>query len=126
MNTPAPTETRPPAAAREAPTKEPERPAGPRNANEVDRPPRQSFAPAPEYPHSAHSRGIEGSVELRLLIDERGLVQQVIVEDVKGHPSFGKAAERAVRNWRFQAAQDGGRAVAVWARKTIDFEMDAP
>ena len=45
-----------------------------------------------EYPPDAEAAGIEGSVELAIIIDEHGEVQQAEVKDPGPHPGFAAAA----------------------------------
>lgn len=92
-------------------------------AEEVTDPPsvlRQQF---PRYPPSAAARGVEGFVVVRLLIDRSGRVRRARVVRADPPGVFEEAALAALRAWRFRPARDEGRAVAVWARQTLRFEL---
>lgn len=66
---------------------------------------------APSYPEELRRRGIGGQVDLRVIIDEKGVVQGV--EVVKpAHPYFNYLAVRAVRQWRFEPYLFKGKPVA--------------
>jgi len=98
--------------------------ASPHSANSVDEPPRELANISPQYPQAALKRGIEGQVVVRLLIDERGRVEDVQVLRVEGHPSFRKAVLDVVHKWTFRPARHRGRPVKVWGIKRIRFELE--
>ncbi|MBI4570158.1 MAG: TonB family protein [Planctomycetes bacterium] len=89
--------------------------------------PQRILAPAPPYPEDARRRGIEGHVDLRVLVDERGAVREVVVVGVSP-PSAGVSLEAAARaaamRWRFQPGRVGARAVACWFRTGVTFRLD--
>lgn len=98
--------------------------AGPLNEDEVDEPPRPVSVPDPKYPRTAERRRIGGAVTVRVLINERGRVEDAEIVEVAGHPSFEGAVLDAVDRWRFSAARHGGEAVKVWGVLTINFQPD--
>jgi TonB family protein len=55
----------------------------------------------PEYPQSAQVRGIEGWVDLTLLVAPTGDVLEARVENRNGSRSFERAALSAVRQWKY-------------------------
>jgi TonB family protein len=55
----------------------------------------------PEYPQSARDRGIEGWVDLTLLVAPTGDVLEARVENRTGSRSFERAALSAVRKWKY-------------------------
>jgi len=61
---------------------------------------------------------------VRLLIDERGRVEDVQVLRVEGHPSFREAVLDVVHKWTFRPARHRGRPVKVWGIKRIRFELE--
>ena len=77
----------------------------------------------PVYPAIAQAAGIEGTVRLNVLIDEKGRVRDVVV--IKGVPNTGldEAAMRAIRDTRFKPAQQRDRPVAVWIEIPINFRL---
>lgn len=77
----------------------------------------------PDYPAEAIARGIEGTVVLRLTIDEQGRVIEVEVARSSGHAILDEAAVAAVRSWRGRPARRGGRAVRVRQLLPIRFRL---
>jgi protein TonB len=76
----------------------------------------------PRYPRLARELGKEGTVLLRLTIDEGGSLTHV--EVLKGAGSgFDEEALRAVRESRFSPARMNGRTVASRARLPIRFVL---
>ena len=81
-------------------------------------------APAPAYPRTAVLAHMQGTVTLRVLVDESGKPLEVIVESSSGHAVLDKAArEQVLAKWRFQPATAGGRPVQAWARIPISFDL---
>lgn len=81
-------------------------------------------ASPPPYPRDAARLGHEGTVTLRVLVDESGAILQVGVAQSSGHRSLDQAALRHVkREWRFRPAVVGGRAVRAWAIVPIAFSL---
>ena len=81
-----------------------------------------AFVPA-EYPPDAEAAGIEGSVELAIVIDEHGEVQQAVVIDPGPHPGFAPAALHAVQQFRFRPAEIDGAPAAVEITYRYDFVL---
>jgi protein TonB len=76
----------------------------------------------PRYPRLARELGKEGSVLLRLTIDERGSLTHV--EVLRGAGSgFDEEAVRAARESRFSPARMNGRAVACRAQLPVRFVL---
>lgn len=83
-------------------------------------------APAPRYPADALRRGWEGTVWLRVRVDEAGRPVEVEIERSSGHASLDRAARQQVRDrWRFQPAVRDGRPVPAWGRVPIRFSLGA-
>ena len=78
----------------------------------------------PHYPYSARRRGIEGTVVLKVLVTEQGLVEVVQVERSAGHADLDQSAVEAVRRWRFQPARrHGGEPVAMWVLIPVQYKL---
>ncbi len=77
----------------------------------------------PDYPAEAIARGIEGTVVLRLTIDEQGRVIEVEVARSSGHAILDEAAVAAVRSWRGRPARRGGRDVRIRQLLPIRFRL---
>jgi TonB family protein len=71
------------------------------------------------YPSKLIGSGIEGTVRLRLEVDERGCAHDIqVVKSV--HPELDGAAKDAVKTWKFRSAMKDGKAVRVLV------EVDVP
>jgi TonB family protein len=77
----------------------------------------------PIYPPVARQAGIEGTVSMRILINENGKVTRV--EPLSGESILQQAAMRAVRQWQYRPYILNGRAVPVTAVVSFEFQMHA-
>jgi protein TonB len=77
----------------------------------------------PIYPSAARRDGEEGTVRLRVLVDERGRPGEVQVAQSSGFARLDDAAVDAVRRWRFQAATDGTSSITAWTQVAISFKL---
>jgi TonB family protein len=76
----------------------------------------------PVYPPTAMNLKAETSVTVNALISETGdVLQTTVVGPAKGYLGFDKAAESAVRKWKFRPARKDGVSVRVWKPLTIGF-----
>ena len=75
------------------------------------------------YPEEARKAGIEGSVRLKVTIDEKG---NVIAALVMNGPGYGldEAARDALRRFRFRPATKGGEPVGYTFPYTYTFLLD--
>lgn len=80
--------------------------------NTEETPPDLSQNAPPTYPTHAILRGWEGTVLLRIWIDETGRVTKVEVARTSGHRVLDAAAETAVRQWKAIPANRGSKSVA--------------
>lgn len=76
---------------------------------------------AAAYPSQARQDHIQGTVELRLIIGEDGLVQFLHV--IEGPPILAAAAYDAVRQWQFKPYVENGKAVPVLTTVTVNFGL---
>lgn len=81
--------------------------------------------PPPNYPEADRVRGHEGSVGVRVLVDEFGTVQDLELVEPCAHPGLNREALRAVRHWRFAPAQRGGSPAAGVAEVVVEFRLRA-
>ena len=77
----------------------------------------------PKYPESAKSEGIQGTVQLEVLIDEKGRVRKVRVLKSPGH-DLDKAAIAALSKSTFNPGYMGGKAVPVKIKIPYRFVLD--
>ena len=90
---------------------------------ELDRPPVVTDKPMPEYPASALSMRVEGTVNLRLLVDEHGRVEQVEIESGTKSKQLQRAATRAAENWVYEPGVKDGVPVKVWVPAAVHFKL---
>ena len=77
----------------------------------------------PVYPRDAEKKGFEGTVDLRILVTEKGTVGEVEIAQSSGFPSMDKAAVRAAKRTRFRPAIKDGRRVSMWINYPIQFAL---
>ena len=90
---------------------------------EVDRRPVVTDKPMPEYPPAALSMGLEGTVKMRLLIDERGRVERVEIESGTKSKQLQRAATRAAESWVYEPGVKDGVPVKVWVPAVVNFKL---
>jgi TonB family protein len=78
---------------------------------------------APEYPESAKSEGIQGTVFVKLLVDTTGHVAEAEVLK-SAHPDLDKAAVEAARQWEFEVAEFVDRPVQQYVVIPVKFALD--
>ena len=90
----------------------------------VDDPPKARRQIAAAYPQDAADNGIEGYVQLKLLVNRDGFVEKVVVTRARPKDTFEDAARRAAIRWTFSPAMFEGKPVAVWVRQKMLFKLD--
>jgi protein TonB len=76
----------------------------------------------PIYPPIAKKAGVHGIVVLEAIIDTSGNVTDVQV--LRSVPLLDQAAMDAVRQWRFQPGQQGGRPIRMRLTVTVRFDIE--
>ncbi len=79
--------------------------------------------PVPPYPSRARRRGYEGTVMLKVLVDQEGRVADLKVHDTSGYRMLDRAALRAVRDWRFIPGARGNEKIEMWVMVPVRFEL---
>lgn len=77
----------------------------------------------PAYPPTSRRLGEQGTVKLKVLVDEKGRPKDVVVGESSGFARLDQAAMEAVRRWRFVAATDGQTAITTWTQVAITFRL---
>ena len=96
--------------------------APPINLPENATPPRELASnAAPDYPAAARSRGQEGLVILKLVVEADGSVSNVRV--MRGEEPFASAAVQAVQRWRYEPARVDGHPAAVFRIVKVPFRL---
>ena len=76
------------------------------------------------FPAQAIRAHMQGTVLLRVLVDEAGKPVQVEVERGSGYPLLDRSARTQVLSgWLFQPAMVDGRAVRAWAKVPVTFNL---
>jgi protein TonB len=79
--------------------------------------------PPPNYPPLARRRGQEGTVQLEVLVNSRGGVNEVRLAETSGHDLLDRAAMDAVQTWLFQPGKRGEQTIDMWVRVPIRFTL---
>jgi TonB family protein len=85
--------------------------------------PRYRETPKPNYPESARRKGREGTVLLRVLVNEEGRAKAIEINKSSGDDALDRAAREAVQGWRFIPARHGEKVVESWIRIPVDFRL---
>lgn len=94
------------------------------SAQAVDVLPKVMSKPNLNYPASAAEKGIQGLVEVSLLVSELGQVEKVSINRSEPEGIFEAATQASVKQWRFSPAEYKGKKVAVWLNQTINFSLE--
>lgn len=86
---------------------------------DYDQAPRPVKITRPTYPKAAFKKGIEGTVNLEIVIDREGRVSKTRV--LQSVPGLDEAALECVYAWTFKPAMKDGVAVATVAHAPITF-----
>jgi protein TonB len=78
------------------------------------------------YPHTALRQHMQGTVLLRVLVDEGGRPIDVVILRSSGYILLDRSArEQVLAGWRFAPAMSHGQAVRAWARVPVSFALRA-
>jgi TonB family protein len=77
----------------------------------------------PQYPDSALSERIAGSVTVQFTVDQRGYTRDVRIVKSEPRGVFDRAVMDAVRDWRYRPPKYRGKPIAVPVRTLIRFEL---
>lgn len=80
--------------------------------------------PQPVYPPIAKRMREEGTVLLRVLINEKGRAEGIEIQRTSGSPRLDEAARLAALRARFKPHLEDGRAIAVYALVPINFSIE--
>ena len=113
---PAPVET----ATKAAPEKKLE--------DEKEEPPKFGVAylnnPPPEYPRMSRRAGEQGKVILKVLVNTDGSPSTVELSKSSGFERLDNAALAAVKQWRFEPARKGGKAISAYVLVPMPFILN--
>jgi TonB family protein len=78
---------------------------------------------APLYPRKARRLGYEGIVMLKVLIDENGRVDDLMVLKSSGYSVLDRAASSTVKKWLFEPGTEGGIKKKMWVKIPVRFDL---
>jgi protein TonB len=90
---------------------------------DIDRPITVLTQTPPLYPMHARRMGIEGWVEVKLLVSEEGFVQNVEVVTSEPQGVFEESVMQSLSSWKFSPGTIRGVAVKTYVTTTIRFNL---
>ena len=72
----------------------------------------------PKYPESAQLRGLQGSVRVKLDVNEKGEVTNLIIDKGSGVPEINTAIEAIGRTWKIYLSKHG---LSIKGRVILDY-----
>ena len=87
------------------------------------RPPKELHRPSLRYPSASQDDGDEGIVTLRFIVQPDGSVSDIRIARSSGHPRLDAAAQRNLRQAKFQPATCHGKPIAMRIHYSFKFEL---
>jgi len=102
-----------------APAPSPPAPSTPRTVSSVE------YIKAPQlvYPNLSRRLGESGTVVLRILINEKGLPEQILVHKSTGYSNLDEAGRQAAQRALFKPMIENGKAVPVYVLVPLTFQL---
>ena len=102
-----------------APAPSPPAPSTPRTVSSVE------YIKAPQlvYPNLSRRLGESGTVVLRILINEKGLPEQILVHKSTGFSNLDEAGRQAAQRALFKPMIENGKAVPVYVLVPLTFQL---
>jgi protein TonB len=91
---------------------------------ELDQAPRAVVKMPPVYPYKAREQGVEGVVQVKILVRDDGSVGDIQIMDSRPRDVFDDAVINAVEKWRFEAGTIGGKKVTSWVVTSLHFKLN--
>ena len=79
--------------------------------------------PSVQYPPTSRDDGEEGTVTLRFIVQPDGSISDIRIARSSGHRRLDTAAQKALRNTKFQPATCHGKPIAVRIHQSFRFEL---
>ena len=86
-------------------------------------PPKELRQPSVQYPPTSRDDGEEGTVTLRFIVQPDGSISDIRIARSSGHRRLDTAAQKALRNTKFQPATCHGKPIAVRIHQSFRFEL---
>ena len=87
------------------------------------RPAKELRQPSVQYPPTSRDNGEEGTVTLRFIVQPDGSISDIRIARSSGHRRLDTAAQKALRNTKFQPATCHGKPIAVRIHQSFRFEL---
>lgn len=94
------------------------------NPYELDTQPETLVRIPPEYPYQARQRGIEGVVQIKLLVNADGTIGPIHVLSARPENIFEEAAIKGARRWKFKPGRIAGEPVTAWVVTNVRFTLN--
>ncbi|MDP4175590.1 MAG: energy transducer TonB [Bacteroidota bacterium] len=69
---------------------------------------------------------IRFTLDMRILIDEHGVVRNVLLQNSIGDEAWDKLATGSIMKWKFTPALYDGKPYKVWVRQQVSIKLDEP
>lgn len=102
----------------------PGRPGGAYSLGEVDQRPVLLRGTKPEYPTLARRNHIQGSVTVRMRIDEHGVPGEISILKAEPKGAFEESVLETLPEWRYRPALKSGKPVPVWVVLPLRFALN--
>jgi len=79
--------------------------------------------PPPVYPSLSQRLKEQGDVLLRVRVGVNGEPLEISLQQSCGYARLDQAAQKAVRQWRFEPAQSNGKPVTAWVVVPFEFSL---
>lgn len=102
-----------------APSPTPPAPSTPRTVSSVE------YIKAPQliYPNLSRRLGESGTVVLRILINEKGLPEQILIQKSTGYTNLDEAGRQAAQRALFKPMIENGKPVPVYVLVPLTFQL---
>ena len=87
------------------------------------RPPKELHRPSLQYPPASQNNGNEGTVTLRFLVQPDGSVSDIQIARSSRYRRLDAAAQRNLRQAKFQPATCHGKPIAMRVHYSFKFEL---
>ena len=91
---------------------------------ELDQAPTPVVKTAPLYPFRAREQGVEGVVQVKILVNADGSVGEVQIMASRPEGVFEESVMKAVPQWRFKPGTIEGKAVTAWVVTALKFQLN--
>jgi protein TonB len=91
---------------------------------ELDQPPQPVVKTPPVYPFKAREQGIEGVVQVKILVRADGTVGEVQILAARPEGLFEETTLKTVPQWRFRPGTIEGKAVTAWVVTAVHFRLN--